>query len=132
MCHPRSAILSVIDTGIGIAAEKLPFIFDRFYQVDASRTQLPDFENDGSGLGLSLVKLIADAHNAMLNVKSVEGKGTTFTVIFTVLHDNLSSSASDGEGMPPSRRTTRKRLLGRESASDKKAVSDYTAASGDT
>ncbi len=68
-------VLEVSDDGIGIAEENLPKIWERFYQVSSSRTN-----RDGSmGLGLSMVKLIADTLGAKLTVKSKLGEGTTFT-----------------------------------------------------
>ncbi len=74
-----SATLSVADTGIGISAEKLPHVFERFYRADESRA-----ENDGipsgSGLGLSIVKGIVDAEGGAVSIRSEEGKGSTFTV----------------------------------------------------
>ena len=67
-------ILQVSDTGIGIQAEKLPYIFDRFYQVDDSRTRA--FE--GSGIGLALVKELTILLGGHVEVESIEGKGTKF------------------------------------------------------
>jgi signal transduction histidine kinase len=69
--------LSVRDTGIGIARDALPSIFDRFFQADASRS------NGGHGLGLALVKRIVDLHGWQIDVKSKEGEGSLFTVYFT-------------------------------------------------
>ncbi len=65
---------SVEDTGIGIAKAMLPHIFDRFYQVEPSRSL------EGFGLGLALVKRIVELHGWTVDVKSAEGKGTTFTI----------------------------------------------------
>ena len=72
------AVLTVRDTGIGIPAESLPLIFDRFYVVDTSRSR----ESGGSGLGLSIVKSVADLHGAAIDVRSRVGEGTTFTITF--------------------------------------------------
>lgn len=63
------------DTGIGISAEELPFIFDRFRKTNLS-------ENVGHGLGLSIVKSIGFYHNIDIQVKSKPGTGTTFTLTF--------------------------------------------------
>lgn len=68
--------LSVSDTGIGIAPEMLERIFDRFFQVDDARSQ------EGFGLGLALVQRIAGLHGWSVDVRSKEGKGTTFTISF--------------------------------------------------
>jgi len=69
------AIVAVKDTGIGIPAEEIPKIFDRFYRVDTSRGQTV-----GSGLGLSIVKGIIEAHGGKIDVESAVGKGSTFLV----------------------------------------------------
>ncbi|MDO8648780.1 MAG: HAMP domain-containing sensor histidine kinase [Candidatus Peregrinibacteria bacterium] len=66
--------LTVADDGIGIAKDALPHIFDRFFRADTSRTA------GGYGLGLALVKRIVDLHGWSINVRSVEGKGTQFTL----------------------------------------------------
>ena len=67
--------ISVIDNGIGISDEHLPHIFERFYKVDKSRS---DF---GTGLGLAIVKHIINAHDGEVNVSSVQGEGSSFTII---------------------------------------------------
>lgn len=69
------AITTVKDTGIGLPSEEIPKIFGRFYRVDTSRGQ-----TTGSGLGLSIVKAIIEAHNGRIEVESAVGKGTTFRV----------------------------------------------------
>lgn len=71
------AIVKVIDNGIGIAAEDLDKIFDRFYRADKSRTKIDDNRNS-PGLGLSIAKWIADSHNIKISVQSELGKGSTF------------------------------------------------------
>lgn len=68
--------LSIEDTGIGIAAADVPRIFDRFYQAESSRS------SGGLGLGLALVKRIVDLLGWSIGVKSVEGKGSIFTIRF--------------------------------------------------
>jgi signal transduction histidine kinase len=64
----------IADTGIGIAIDQLPRIFDRFYRVDTSRT------THGAGLGLAIAQDIARAHGGTIAVQSAIGVGTTFTV----------------------------------------------------
>lgn len=66
--------ISVRDTGVGIAENDLPHIFDRFYRVDRSRS------TPGNGLGLSLAQAIAQAHKGRISVESSPGKGSTFTI----------------------------------------------------
>jgi signal transduction histidine kinase len=67
-------IVSVTDTGIGIPASQLNDIFEPFHQLDGSSTR----RYGGTGLGLSLVRQIIEAHGSMLEVQSVEGHGSTF------------------------------------------------------
>lgn len=67
--------ISVIDTGIGIPEDKLNSIFERFIQVDKSLTR----NNEGSGIGLSLVKSLVEMHGGEVSVKSELGKGSNFT-----------------------------------------------------
>jgi len=67
----------VSDTGIGISQEELPFIFERFYRTDKSRTR----DTGGSGIGLTIVKSIVEAHNGTISVCSEPAHGSQFTVI---------------------------------------------------
>lgn len=70
--------LRVEDTGTGIPAEKLPFIFDRFYQADNSYKR----QYEGTGIGLALVKELVVLHQGNITAKSIEGKQTTFSCTF--------------------------------------------------
>lgn len=70
------AVLTVADTGVGMAAKHLPHIFERFYRADPSRSR----EQGGSGLGLAISQQIIHAHGGTIQAASVEGEGTTFTV----------------------------------------------------
>jgi len=67
-------IISVTDTGIGIPASRMEDIFEPFHQLDGSSTR----KYGGTGLGLSLVRQIVEAHGSMLEVQSTEGRGSTF------------------------------------------------------
>jgi signal transduction histidine kinase len=69
-------VLEVTDTGIGIPAEALPRIFERFYRQDKSRTR----QIGGHGLGLAIAKSIVDAHQGTIQVSSVPGAGSTFRI----------------------------------------------------
>jgi len=71
-------ILKIKDTGIGIPKHALPFIFERFYRVEKSRSR----ELGGTGLGLSIVKLAIDKINGNIEVESEKNKGTTFSLYF--------------------------------------------------
>lgn len=70
------ACLIVADTGVGIAAEDIPHLFDRFYRADRARTR----HGGGAGLGLSIVKRIAEGHGGYATVASVLGQGSTFAL----------------------------------------------------
>ena len=82
----------VSDTGYGIDAEALPHIFDRYYQVKGKH------QASGTGIGLALVKSLADLHEGMLQVESEIGKGTTFSL--RLLTENTYSSALHKEEKP--------------------------------
>lgn len=69
---------TVQDSGIGIASEHIPRITERFYRVDRSRSR----ETGGTGLGLAIVKHVAMRHQAKFEISSVEGSGSTFTLVF--------------------------------------------------
>ncbi|MBH5320452.1 HAMP domain-containing histidine kinase [Paenibacillus sp. GSMTC-2017] len=72
-------MIAIKDRGIGIPKEDLPKVFDRFYRVDEARTR----QGGGAGLGLSLAKEISDAIGARITLDSVQGIGTTITIILT-------------------------------------------------
>lgn len=76
----ENVVLQVADTGIGIPSDQLRRVFERFYQVDGSATR----RFGGIGLGLALVKEIAEAHGGRVTVTSQVGVGTTFTVSLPV------------------------------------------------
>jgi two-component system sensor histidine kinase BaeS len=69
-------VLSVVDSGLGIAADHVPFVFDRFYKADPSRQR----NAPGSGLGLSIAKAIVERHRGSIGVTSVPGR-TAFTIV---------------------------------------------------
>jgi len=68
------AVVSVSDTGIGIASQDLAHIFDRFWRADKARSR----EQGGAGLGLAIAKWIVDIHGGSIEVESESGKGSTF------------------------------------------------------
>jgi heavy metal sensor kinase len=69
-----TALIAVRDTGVGIASEHLPHLFERFYRVDPARS------SSGAGLGLAICRWVAEAHGGRIDVESQPGTGTTFTV----------------------------------------------------
>ena len=74
----RGGHFSVVDTGIGIAADHIPRLTERFYRVDSGRSR----ETGGSGLGLAIVKHVLQRHGAELSIESQEGRGSNFTCHF--------------------------------------------------
>ena len=74
----RGITLEVHDTGIGIAGEHIPRIFERFYRVDKGRSR----ERGGTGLGLSIVRHLVESHGGRISVTSSLGVGSTFTINF--------------------------------------------------
>jgi signal transduction histidine kinase len=77
----RAVELRVSDTGIGIAEDERPRVFDAFYQVDSSSTR----EQGGTGLGLSIVKRLVDAHDGDIDIAANGSHGTVFVVTLPVL-----------------------------------------------
>ncbi len=76
----KNIILKVEDQGIGISDNDLVHIFDRFYRADSARTKE---STSGYGLGLAIAKKIVDTHKGKIEVKSKEGEGSTFRVLFS-------------------------------------------------
>ncbi|MBK7345131.1 MAG: sensor histidine kinase [Saprospiraceae bacterium] len=76
----RQMVLKVKDSGQGIPQAHQPFIFDRFYQVDASATR----KGEGTGIGLTLTKELVELLHGQISVKSQEGEGTEFTVTLPI------------------------------------------------
>jgi signal transduction histidine kinase len=77
----NSVKIDVQDTGYGIPAADLPFIFDRFYRVRAGHTD----EIEGNGLGLAIVKSVVEQHGGQISVESTHGKGSLFSVLFPII-----------------------------------------------
>ena len=78
------ALLEVRDTGIGIAAEHLPYLSERFYRVDKARSR----EAGGTGLGLSIAQRIVVAHGGLLSLSSEPEQGTTVTISLPLAHED--------------------------------------------
>jgi len=76
--EPSDILFSVIDSGIGISADQIPLIFNRFYRTDKSRTRT----SGGSGIGLTIAKALVKAHQGKIWAESMgEGKGSTFSFL---------------------------------------------------
>lgn len=90
--------LSVTDTGIGIPVDKLAHIFDRFYQVDDSSTR----QQEGTGIGLALVKELVDLQSGQIGVTSQPGEGSTFAVQLPYRRATASLSVTHSDGGQPS------------------------------
>jgi signal transduction histidine kinase len=82
-CEPGYCVVCVVDTGIGIAQEKIDAIFQRFYQVNGSDTRL----FGGVGLGLAVVKDIVEAHGGHIEVQSKVGQGSRFDLYFPLMEE---------------------------------------------
>ena len=90
----EQAVLEVSDTGIGIAAEHLPHLGERFYRVDKARSR----QAGGTGLGLSIAQSIAVAHGGRLALISVPGQGTTVTLMLPLVHGVRPDHVRDAPG----------------------------------
>ncbi len=91
-CDHKYFTISVADSGIGIPAEDLDHIFDRFYRVDKARSRA----TGGTGLGLAIVRNIVFAHKGSINVVSVVDSGSTFTIRIPLVFA-LNSGSTGGE-----------------------------------
>jgi signal transduction histidine kinase len=88
LAQERQAILEVRDTGIGIPAEHLPHLGERFYRVDKARSR----EAGGTGLGLSIARSIAQLHCGQLSLSSIPGNGTTARLVLPLAQVHTSGS----------------------------------------
>ncbi|MFI2642114.1 SpoIIE family protein phosphatase [Streptomyces sp. NPDC018610] len=70
------AVVEIADTGIGVAAEEMPRLFERFHRIENARSR----SNEGSGIGLALVKELVGLHGGTITAESAQGQGTCFTI----------------------------------------------------
>ena len=89
-------VFSVADTGEGIAPEHIPRLTERFYRVDRSRSR----ETGGTGLGLAIVKHVLTRHGARLDIQSIPGKGSTFSVVFPAQRIQPASAPAGDNVIP--------------------------------
>jgi signal transduction histidine kinase len=110
-----AATITVTDTGVGIAAEELPRIFDRFYRgTEGLAASRKETRASGSGLGLAIVKSIVDMHAGRIVVESLPGSGTSFTL--TLPADPLADADSAVEPTPATQPAATLISVGRRAA----------------
>jgi len=110
-----AATITVSDTGVGIAAEELPRIFDRFYRgTEGLAASRKETRASGSGLGLAIVKSIVDMHAGRIVVESLPGSGTSFTL--TLPADPLADADSAVEPTPATQPAATLISVGRRAA----------------
>lgn len=88
--HESTVVISVSDNGTGIAPEHTPYLFDRFYRVDAARSS-----GDSSGLGLAVVRSIAELHGGSVGVRTAPGQGARFEMRFPPLGNSPCAAKHD-------------------------------------
>ena len=104
----KQCLIIVNDTGIGIPADQLNKIFDRFHQVDSSQTR----GYEGSGLGIALAKELVELHHGIITVESAEGKGSTFIVRLPLGKDHLhGEEIIESENFRKSKRVSEELML---------------------
>jgi signal transduction histidine kinase len=95
--HYRGARIQVVDTGVGIGANELPQIFDRFYRG----SRINEARGSGSGLGLAIVRSIVEMHGGRVMVESLVGSGSTFTVTLPADPRSSAHAVATGAVSPP-------------------------------
>ena len=100
------AELAVRDTGVGIAAEELPQVFERFHRVPGSRART----HEGTGIGLALVRELVEMHGGTVGAESVVDEGTTFTVTIPFGYGHLPADRVSALAPMPSREPEQARL----------------------
>ncbi|MBI3946834.1 MAG: two-component sensor histidine kinase, partial [Armatimonadetes bacterium] len=89
------AVVAVSDTGIGIADEDVPHIFDRFFRADRARNR----EIGGTGLGLAICQWVIEAHHGWIDVQTALGEGSTFTVYIPRVMPSAIHSGDEAEAL---------------------------------
>jgi signal transduction histidine kinase/DNA-binding response OmpR family regulator/ligand-binding sensor domain-containing protein len=117
--------IKIKDTGIGIPADRIPHIFDRFYQVDNSSTR----EHEGTGIGLALTKELIELHKGKIFVNSKEGEGSEF--IIQLPHGDLNTEKEQLVELPPNKTLRVTDSDGFASIENNPAASTRHPASGD-
>ncbi|MGB7436504.1 MAG: ATP-binding protein, partial [Candidatus Acidiferrum sp.] len=91
--NAEEGVIEIEDTGVGIAADDLPRIFDRFYRADQARSR----EVPGSGLGLSIARWIAETHKGRIEVESRLGEGSVFRIVIPLLSADAGAQLDNGQ-----------------------------------
>ncbi len=99
--YQNAVVLTVSDTGQGIALEALPYVFDRFYRADPSRSRSPR-QMGGSGLGLAIARELIEAQGGTIAISSAPGQGTTVTICFPAVVRQEDSRGAEAELSSPS------------------------------
>jgi PAS domain S-box-containing protein len=105
--HDHRLRFEVRDTGVGIAPEQLPMIFDEFYQIGVS----PNSSRDGYGLGLSIVQRIVKLLDLHIDVSSVPGRGSVFAVELPAAEGSDESAIEEAHTAAPPQEITARRIL---------------------
>jgi len=85
------AVVTISDSGIGIAADQMPRLFERFHRIENARSR----SNEGSGIGLALVRELVSLHGGTITADSVEGQGTRFVIRLPFGHGHLPADSVD-------------------------------------
>jgi signal transduction histidine kinase/CheY-like chemotaxis protein len=94
--------IKIKDSGTGIPSDRLPHIFDRFYQVDGSATK----KYEGTGIGLALVKELVGLHQGEISASSQEGKGTEFRIILPLSKEQPMSASNESRAIQTAKEKT--------------------------
>ena len=89
----ESAVIEIADTGVGIPADELPRLFERFHRVSGAQGR----SHEGSGIGLALVDELVRLHGGEVSVASVEGEGSTFRIELPLLHPGAGAAPGEAE-----------------------------------
>ena len=122
---PPALRFAVSDTGIGIAPEKLPLLFDRFVQADSSTTR----RFGGTGLGLAISKRLAQLMDGEIEIESEDGRGSTFSLTI-VLHEPAATEAPPPLAVAPAEHVAYRILLAEDNELNRQIISAVLGKAG--